>query len=48
MLRCSAPFFTAAYAKVRRMTQDLRALPADLFAKPSIMTKFSTFYGFID
>jgi len=47
MLRCAASFVTAAYANVRLIPQDLRALPADLFTKPSIMAKFSTFYGFI-
>jgi hypothetical protein len=29
------------------MTRDLRALPADHFAKPSIMINISTFYGFL-
>jgi hypothetical protein len=47
MRRCAASFVTAAYAKVRLMTQALLALPADLFTMPSIMAKFSTFYGFI-
>ncbi len=33
--------------QVRLIPQDLRALPADLFAKPSIMTIVLTFYEFI-
>ena len=32
---------------VRLIPQALRALPADLFTKPSIMANFSAFYGFI-
>jgi hypothetical protein len=47
MLRCAASFVTAAYAKVRLIPQDLRALPAALFTKPSILARFSTFYEFI-
>jgi hypothetical protein len=31
MRRCAASFVTAAYAKVRLISQDLRALPAELF-----------------
>jgi hypothetical protein len=34
--------------KVRLIPQDLRALPANLFTKPSKMANFSTFYGFIN
>ncbi len=35
MLRCAASFVIAAYEKVRLIPQDLRALPAALFTKPS-------------
>jgi hypothetical protein len=34
--------------QVRLIPQALRALPADLFTKPSIMAKFLSFYGFIN
>jgi hypothetical protein len=30
------------------MTQDLRALPADLFTKPSIVATFQTFYEVVN
>ena len=43
MRRCAASFVTAAYAKVRLIPQDLRALPADLYTKPSITANVSTF-----
>jgi hypothetical protein len=36
MLRCAASFVVAADSQVRLTPQDLRALPADLFTKPSI------------
>ena len=35
MLRCAASKLIAAYANVRLIPQDLRALPAELFKKPS-------------
>jgi hypothetical protein len=35
MLRYASSFVTAAYKKVRLIPQDLRALPADFFTKPS-------------
>jgi hypothetical protein len=35
MLRCAASFVTAAYVNVRLIPHDLRALPAELFTKPS-------------
>jgi hypothetical protein len=35
MLRCAASFVIAAYAEVRLIPQDLRALPAELFTKQS-------------
>jgi hypothetical protein len=34
MLRCAASFVIAAYAEVRLIPHDLRALPAELFTKP--------------
>jgi len=47
MLRCAASFVIAAYAKVRLIPQDLRALPAELFTKPSEFVNFSTFYEIV-
>jgi hypothetical protein len=47
MLRCAASFVIAAYAEVRLILQDLRALPAELFTKPSKLVIFSTFYELI-
>jgi len=44
MLRCASSFVIAAYAKVRLIPQDLRALPAELFTKPSKIKAFATFY----
>jgi len=35
---------TAAYVQGRLIPQAWRALPAELFTKPSNMTNFSTFY----
>jgi len=35
MLRCASFFVVAAYVKVRLTPQDLHALPAELFSKPS-------------
>jgi hypothetical protein len=46
MLRCAASFVIAAYAEVRLIPQDLRALPAELFTKPSEFAIFPTFYEF--
>jgi hypothetical protein len=43
MLRCTASFVTAVYAQVRLVPQDLRALPAELFTKPSFLAHFLTF-----
>jgi hypothetical protein len=34
LLRCAASFVTAAYAKVRRIPQDLRALHLSIFEQP--------------
>jgi hypothetical protein len=44
MLRCAASFIVAAYVKVRLTPQDLRALPAELFTKPSDLDGFGIFY----
>jgi len=35
MLRCATSFVIAAYVRVRLIPQNLRALPAELFTKPS-------------
>jgi hypothetical protein len=34
LLRCAASFVTAAYAKVRLIPQDLRALQLSIFEQP--------------
>jgi hypothetical protein len=47
MLRCAASFVIAAYVNVRLIPQDLRALPAELFTKPSVLANFSTFFEFV-
>jgi hypothetical protein len=39
MLRYAASFVVAAYVKVRLTPQALRALPAELFTKPSTSEK---------
>jgi hypothetical protein len=52
-LRCILPRpspggrLIAAYAEVRLIPQDLRALPAELFTKPSVAI-FLTFYEFVN
>jgi hypothetical protein len=43
MLRCAASFVVAAYGKLRLTPHNLRALPAELFTKPSISAHFLTF-----
>jgi hypothetical protein len=43
MLHCAASFVIAAYARVRLIPQDLRALPAELFTKPSQFQEFRDF-----
>jgi hypothetical protein len=48
MLRCAAFFVTATYVQVRVVPQNLRALPAELFTKPSLPAHFSTFYEFVN
>jgi hypothetical protein len=45
MLRCASSFIVAAYIKVHLSPQALRALPAELFTKPSDLAWFSIFYG---
>jgi hypothetical protein len=44
MLRCAASLVIAAYAKVRLVPHDLRALPAELFTQPSHSAHFLNFY----
>ena len=44
MLRYASSFAIAAYVYVRLTLQDSRALPAELFTKPSNLANFSTFY----
>jgi len=46
MLRYVSSFVIAAYEKVRLTPQDSRALPAELFTKPSNLVCFLTFYEF--
>jgi hypothetical protein len=48
MPRCAASFVVAAYDKVRLTPHDLRALPAELFTKPSNLDSYLTFYEFIN
>src|SRR5512137_2697510 len=43
MLRCAVSFVIAAYARVRLIPQDLRALPAELFRSPSKIRSFFYF-----
>jgi hypothetical protein len=40
MLRCASSFVVAAYDQVRLTPQDSRALPAELFTKPSKIQQF--------
>jgi hypothetical protein len=47
MLRCAASFVIAAYAQVRRIPKNLRALPAELFTQPSFSAYFSSSCKFI-
>jgi hypothetical protein len=44
VLRCAASFVIAEYVKVRLIPQDLHALPAELFAKPSQILGICDFY----
>jgi hypothetical protein len=44
MLRYASSFVVAAYGKVRLTPQDSRALPAELFTKPS---RKQGFYDFL-
>jgi hypothetical protein len=47
MPRCAAAFVIAAYVNVRRIPQELRALPAELFTKSSNLDNYPTFCEFI-
>ena len=40
-------FVIPTYVKVRLIPYDSRALPPELFTKPSNLASFSTFYEFI-
>jgi len=44
MLRCAAPLVTLAKLQVRRAPRGLRALPLELFTKPSIADKYADNY----
>jgi hypothetical protein len=44
MLRCSSSFVIAAYATVRLILQDLRALPAAILGSRPICPTFENFY----
>ena len=44
MLRCASSFVIAAYAKVRLIPQDSRALPAAFLRSRPIFMTFKTFY----
>jgi hypothetical protein len=45
MLRCASSFVIAAYAKVRLIPHDFRALPAVFLRSRLIFTTMKTFYG---
>jgi len=47
MLCCASSFVVAAYAKVRLTPQESRALPLELFAKPSYIKRVTDFSGHI-
>jgi hypothetical protein len=44
MLRCASTLVIAAYAEVRLIPQDLRALPAAFLRSRPIFATFKTFY----
>jgi hypothetical protein len=46
MLRCASSFVVAAYAQVRLTSLYSRALPAELFTKPSNLNNYTTFCEF--
>jgi hypothetical protein len=48
MLRCASSFVIAAYAKVRLIPQDLRALPAAFLRSRPIFSTFKTFYEIVN
>jgi hypothetical protein len=47
MLRCASSFVIAAYAKVRLIPQDSRALPAAFLRSRPIFMTFKTFYEIV-
>ena len=48
MLRCASSFVIAAYAKVRLIPQDSRALPAAFLRSRPIFSTFKTFYEIVN
>jgi len=48
MLRCASSFVIAAYAKVRRILHDSRALPADFLQSRPFFWTFKTFYKVVN
>jgi hypothetical protein len=48
MLRCASSFVIAAYATVRLIPQDSRALPAAFLRSRSIFPTFKTYYGVVN
>ena len=48
MLRCASSLVIAAYAKVRLIPQDLRALPAAFLRSRHIFSTFFTRSSFLD
>jgi hypothetical protein len=47
MLRCASSLVIAAYAEVRRIPQDSRALPAAFLRNRPVFATFKTFYGIV-
>jgi hypothetical protein len=47
MLRCASSFVIAAYVRVRLIPQDSRALPLELFTKPSTSPSSLIYYDII-
>jgi hypothetical protein len=48
MLRCASSFVIEAYAKVRLIPQDSRALPAAFLRSRPIFSTFKTFYEIVN
>jgi len=44
MLCCASSFVVAAYAEARLTPQESRALPLELFTKPSQMRRLTDFF----